>query len=275
MASVGVQKSEKVIMGPAHLEPLALLGAPRNSSPFPDRLSLSQKSTPAHAQGIVYRSRWILFGVLGVHALLLTQLLNPPAAPLAMTPPKALTVSLIPHQVEPSKPVPPRQKVAPPAPSKSAPKKLPTVSASKPVAPAAIAIAPAAIAPSAPVLEAPTEPKQDALPAQFSPAPPPAVEVAPLPLLPPRFNADYLDNPKPPYPALSQRLREEGEVRLRVWVDADGAATRVALFRSSGFERLDRIAIETVQRWRFTPARQGDQAVAAQVIVPVTFNLKD
>ena len=255
-------------MGHTHLEPLALLDAPRNSSPFPDRLSLSQKSTPAHAQGIVYRSRWILFGVLGVHALLLTQLLNPPAAPLAITPPKALTVSLIPPQVEPSKPVPPRQKVAPPAPPKSAPKKLPTVSASKPVAPAAIS-------PSAPVLEAPAEPKQDALPAQFSPAPPPAVEAAPLPVLPPRFNADYLDNPKPTYPALSQRLREEGEVRLRVWVDADGAATRVALFRSSGFERLDRIAIETVQGWRFTPARQGDQAVAAQVIVPVTFNLKD
>ena len=86
---------------------------------------------------------------------------------------------------------------------------------------------------------------------------------------------DYLNNPKPPYPVLSHRLKEEGEVRLRVWVDAAGAPSRVALSKSSGFERLDRIALETVQRWRFTPARQGDQAIAAQVIVPITFNLKD
>ena len=103
----------------------------------------------------------------------------------------------------------------------------------------------------------------------------PPAEVEPLPVVPPRFNADYLDNPKPPYPVLSQRLKEEGEVRLRVWVDAADAPSRVALSRSSGLERLDRIALETVQRWRFTPARQGDQAIAAQVIVPVTFNLKD
>lgn len=264
-------------MGHAHLEPLAILDAPRNSSPFPDRLSLSQTSTPTYPQGFVYRSGWILFVVLSVHALLLTQLLNQPATPLATTPPKALTVNLITPQVEPPKPVPPRQKAAPTAPPRSAPKKLPAVLASKPVATAAIAIAPAviSISPPAPVLKEPTEPESDALPAQSSPAAPPAVEVAPPPVLPPRFNADYLDNPKPPYPALSQRLREEGEVRLRVWVDADGTATRVALSRSSGFGRLDRIALETVQRWRFTPARQGDQAVAAQVIVPVAFNLKD
>ena len=33
-------------------------------------------------------------------------------------------------------------------------------------------------------------------------------------------------------------------------------------------------AIDTVKRWRFVPARQGDRAVAAWVLVPITFSLE-
>lgn len=99
------------------------------------------------------------------------------------------------------------------------------------------------------------------------PAPPPA-------LTPPRFDADYLDNPAPAYPVLSRRLGEEGRVLLRVFVDPEGAAARVEVRDSSGFERLDRAARETVLRWRFVPARQGDQAVAGWVLVPISFNLR-
>lgn len=92
-----------------------------------------------------------------------------------------------------------------------------------------------------------------------------------LPVVPPNFEADYLSNPAPVYPALSRQLKEKGVVSLRIHVTAEGKADSVQLHQSSGFERLDRAASEVVWRWRFVPARQGQEAVAAWVIVPIHF----
>lgn len=220
----------------------------------------------------VRRSPLLLVGIIAGHVLLLASLTEP-AKPVVVTPAEALSVQLITPEAAPEqlhKPVPKAVPVAKPArPIKTATRVIATEATTTRITTQAKQVfEPTAEAtPTVPVMEAP--------PSITPPIPALPAEIEPPPVVPPRFNADYLDNPKPPYPVLSQRLREEGEVRLRVWVDANGAATRVALFRSSGFERLDRIALETVQRWRFTPARQGDQAIAAQVIVPVTFNLKD
>ncbi|MCG9081399.1 energy transducer TonB [Laribacter hongkongensis] len=91
---------------------------------------------------------------------------------------------------------------------------------------------------------------------------------------PPSFTADYLANPAPAYPPLSQELGESGQVRLRVTVDASGAPSQVEIAESSGFTRLDRAALSAVKRWRFVPARRGSEAVAGRVIVPIHFNLK-
>ncbi|MDR2677944.1 MAG: TonB family protein [Zoogloeaceae bacterium] len=94
----------------------------------------------------------------------------------------------------------------------------------------------------------------------------------------PRFDADYLDNPKPNYPAFSRQLGESGQVLLRVFVEANGRASRVEIKKSSGFARLDKAAQEVVYRWRFIPARRvenGTQhAVSAWVVVPITFKLE-
>ena len=38
--------------------------------------------------------------------------------------------------------------------------------------------------------------------------------------------------------------------------------------------RLDNAAQDAVWRWKFVPARRGDEAVSAWVLVPITFNLK-
>ena len=63
---------------------------------------------------------------------------------------------------------------------------------------------------------------------------------------------------------------------LRVQVGPDGRPTDVSIAKSSGFPRLDDIARETVLRsWRFVPARQGDQAVAGAVKVPIDFTLSN
>lgn len=109
------------------------------------------------------------------------------------------------------------------------------------------------------------------------PAPlPPAQAQAPAPVLrtAPRFDADYLDNPIPTYPPLSRREGEEGRVVLRVFVEPSGLPGRIEVRTSSGFERLDRSAAAAVRRWKFVPARQGDEAVGAWVLVPIVFSLK-
>jgi protein TonB len=89
----------------------------------------------------------------------------------------------------------------------------------------------------------------------------------------PRFDAAYLDNPRPNYPPLSRRLGEEGKVLLKVKVSADGHPATVHLEKTSNFERLDEAARQAVSRWRFVPAKRGDEAIEASVIVPVVFRL--
>ena len=89
-----------------------------------------------------------------------------------------------------------------------------------------------------------------------------------------RFDADYLDNPRPSYPTFSQRLREEGRVLLKVRVTRSGVADSVTIARSSGYQRLDDSALATVRHWRFIPAKEGDQALDSWVLVPVNFSLR-
>ena len=62
---------------------------------------------------------------------------------------------------------------------------------------------------------------------------------------------------------------------LRVLVNAAGGADTVEVRTSSGSPRLDHAALDTVKRWRFVPARQGDAAVAAWVLVPINFTLEN
>ena len=116
-------------------------------------------------------------------------------------------------------------------------------------------------------------PAADTATASTSPSAPAAAPDSPRALTPPRFEASYLDNPEPEYPMLSRRRQEEGVVLLRVLVSASGSPVQVTIDRSSGFERLDKAAVETVRRWRFVPARIGTEPVEAWVIVPVEFSL--
>lgn len=99
---------------------------------------------------------------------------------------------------------------------------------------------------------------------------PPREEVEPRP---PQFDLAYLANPAPPYPALSRRLREQGQVVLRVEVDKDGNVLNVTLKQSSGFGRLDQAALAAVRSWRFQPAKLGAISVAGVAIVPIEFEL--
>lgn len=113
-------------------------------------------------------------------------------------------------------------------------------------------------------------------PVATDPAPRPAAPVATAAgpaISAARFDAAYLQNPKPNYPALSRRLGEEGKVLLKVRVGSDGKPLAVDLEKSSDFERLDNAARQVVQNWRFVPAKRGDEAIEATVIVPIAFRL--
>jgi len=91
---------------------------------------------------------------------------------------------------------------------------------------------------------------------------------------PPQFGAAYLNNPKPEYPAFARRMRMEGMVMLKVLVSRQGAALKVEVAHSSGYEILDQAAAGAVRNWRFVPARHGDSPVDEWVQVPVAFSLK-
>ncbi len=92
---------------------------------------------------------------------------------------------------------------------------------------------------------------------------------------PPRFDAEYLHNPSPEYPALSRRRGEQGRVLLKVSVNAKGEAEKLLLDTSSGYELLDKAAMEAVKNWKFVPAKSSHQSVAGSVIVPIRFSLEN
>jgi protein TonB len=122
-------------------------------------------------------------------------------------------------------------------------------------------------------LEAPSS--SPSSPILVPPPPPPAPVAAPLPAISaPIFAADYLDNPPPSYPTLSRRVGEQGRVVLRVLVSPGGRADDVEIRSSSGYSRLDETARDTVRRWRFVPAKRGDEAVPAWVLIPISFRLE-
>lgn len=83
----------------------------------------------------------------------------------------------------------------------------------------------------------------------------------------------YDDNPLPSYPLAARRRGLEGTVSLRVSVDVAGHPRSVVVVASSGSDMLDETAQKAVRNWRFTPARRGGVVVAADIIVPIRFQL--
>jgi len=212
-----------------------------------------------------FRTDWRGLGlVVLVHVALLFALLNIKPVADAVRLPQPLMVSLLAAEPEPAKELP---KPQPPGPQVQPVRQV--------QAPPVLAAREEAATPIA-VPSPPPQPVPAVLPETTPQPPQPAAAVAapPAPVIPPRFDAAYLDNPAPAYPALSRRLGEQGRVLLRVLVSADGNAAQVEIRESSGYQRLDKAARDTVQRWRFVPARQADQGVAAWVQVPISFSLR-
>jgi len=85
---------------------------------------------------------------------------------------------------------------------------------------------------------------------------------------------EYLYNPPPDYPRRARRLRLEGEVLIRTRVLPNGKSDQLKLERSSGHRLLDEAAVKAVRKWRFRPARRGDEQIISWVEIPVRFRLE-
>lgn len=101
-----------------------------------------------------------------------------------------------------------------------------------------------------------------------------AAPPAPPKVEPPSSDADYLNNPKPPYPPLSKRMGEQGKVVIRTLIGTDGTALEASIFKSSGFDRLDQAALATARKWRYLPGKRAGVAEAMWFNVPFTFVLE-
>jgi protein TonB len=112
-----------------------------------------------------------------------------------------------------------------------------------------------------------------AAPVSVAPAAPPAPPAPPRIELP-SSHADYLNNPAPRYPPVSKRLGEQGKVVVRVFIGVDGTATQAEVRTSSGFDRLDQTALNTVLGWTYVPGKVNGEPKAMWFNVPINFVLE-
>jgi periplasmic protein TonB len=192
-------------------------------------------------------------------AEILVEIMAPPAPPAPPTP-------LAPQAV-----AQPQPKVQPKTSKPAQP--TPTPAAQPTPAPAPVAITPSATTPE-PSAAAPTATATAPASANAGSA----LNVPPAPPAPPKVtlpstNADYLNNPEPIYSIVSRRSNEQGTVIVSVLVGADGSAKQVLLNKSSGFDRLDRAALDAVLRWRFVPGTRGGAPETMWFNVPIPFQL--
>lgn len=173
---------------------------------------------------------------------------------------------------------PPAPKVVPPAPQVE-PVQRPQPRRPEPRKAEPVVRKPVATPEPAPALQAPANVEMQVSPPVAAPAAPaappaPAREPAPPKVELPSSQASYLQNPLPAYPAMSKRLGEQGKVMVRVLIGADGTPQRAQLKTSSGYDRLDRAALEYVMQCRYVPGKVGGVPQAMWHDAPVNFILE-
>lgn len=224
-----------------------------------DFMRASSPSSSIHA------SRVGLGAVIALHAIAVMALFSYEPTRSAMIQAMPIMVEFITPQPEHAVKLPQPK----PVPAIQPPR--PVQAQQQPVVPAVAPTVTAATNAPSPV----TTPAPTMAPAATPPASTDTAMAAPeITVTPPAFNAAYLNNPAPAYPPASRRMREQGQVVLRVLVNASGRADDVQLRTSSGFSRLDDVARETVRDWKFAPARRGSEAIAAWVLIPISFKME-
>jgi protein TonB len=224
-----------------------------------------------------HRRHGLWVGVLAVHLLAAWGLLAlaPLHRPLAELAP--VFVSLVAELRPPApQPAPAAEPARRSAPTPAGPRAAPPPTRLEAVTAAAVpsAEAPTAVVPDTTVAVAtPT-----ARPAsQASTAPPPARPTAPAPPPLPKTisisQVAYLSPPQLEYPHAARRMQEQGQVMVRVLVDAEGRPQQMSVTRSSGYDRLDEAALAAVRATRFKPYAENGIALPFWVVMPLVFEL--
>lgn len=235
-------------------------------------LSVPEPSAPTNTPRMDRRIP-IVIAVVGLHVLGLWAL---QAGLLRRAVELVIPVSVMAEMIEPAQPL------VTPAPPPPQPRPAPTPRAAPQPKPAAQpAPQPVALATPTPAANAPAGVIEPQPTAPVAAAAPPAAESAapPAPPAPPRIelpssSADYLNNPPPPYPPLSKRLGEQGKVVIRAFIDANGTATQAEVRTSSGYDRLDQAALQTVLKWHYVPGKRAGVAEGMWFNVPIHFVLE-
>lgn len=172
--------------------------------------------------------------------------------------------------------------IAPPAPAPLPPPPPPPPKARVKPQPKPVIVSEPAPTPVTPVFVAPPAPPPQPPPEPVPPAPAPepvaVVAAAPPPPPAPRTIAitavEYLTPPVLNYPLASRRAQEQGQVHVRVLVDARGVPQQMSVIRSSDFARLDESALATVRATRFKPYTENGTPLPFWVVMPLVFELQ-
>jgi TonB family protein len=84
----------------------------------------------------------------------------------------------------------------------------------------------------------------------------------------------HKENHLPRYPKLARKRGYEGRTVLRVEVLGNGKVGQIKIASSSGFEVLDKVALESVRDWTFFPGTKNGKPTRQWVMVPVRFSLR-
>jgi periplasmic protein TonB len=202
----------------------------------------------------VTRIGWAVLGALAINALLLAvaaHLVRDQALVQDMTEPVPVTLVTVPRDETPPEPEPQREPEPPRrAPSMDFTPDLPTPSL------------------TAPALRGPSV-RLD--PSLFGGVVPMGEIV---------FAAADLDQPPratvrtpPVYPYRARQRRIEGTLQVRFLVRRDGSVGEVVVESADPPGIFEDSVREAVARWRFEPGRLAGEAVAAWVVMPITFDM--
>lgn len=262
--------------------------APAPAPPTPGRATIHRARLPGTVAGVLAAhaaALWALHGAWSARSpsppapTVVQATLLPASSAVAPAPPAPSVEAPAPPQAQrprplaaakrpPSAPAPAPS--AMPAPNAPPPSVVPAASPPGPADPApatAAAPTPSSVASVPSAGTASTAPATDGSTAPAAAAPPARIDL-------PSASAAYLSNPPPPYPPLSRRLGEQGKVVVRVRIEADGTASAAEVRTSSGFERLDQAALQTVLRWKYVPGKRNGVPEAMWYLIPIQFVLE-
>ena len=87
--------------------------------------------------------------------------------------------------------------------------------------------------------------------------------------------AQRSDNKPPTYPRHERRRSREGEVTVRVSIDANGSVMGVSVIEESRYQGFNRAAVQAARKWKFKPATRGGVSVDSQTDIEVVFRMTD